>query len=74
MLKLFSRPHCTLESPLAGSISETFFAAGLKDADLSKLLSEYITVDGTLPEGWATQNGLRRVRDDQQPTASASGP
>ncbi len=59
---------------LAGDIADAFFAAVVKQARQSNLLSdEHFTVDGTLLEAWAGQKSFRHVDDDRQPPATGTG-
>ena len=53
---------------LAAGVAEGFFAAVVRQADTSGLLSrEHFTVDGTLLEAWASQKSVRRNGDDSAP-------
>jgi transposase len=59
---------------LDGNVADAFFAAVLKQARERDLLSDdHFTVDGTLLEAWAGQKSFRRVDDNQQPPAAATG-
>ena len=59
---------------LDGNVADAFFAAVLKQARERDLLSDdHFTVDGTMLEAWAGQKSFRRVDDNQQPPAAATG-
>jgi len=59
---------------LAAGVAEGFFAAVVRQADTSGLLSrEHFTVDGTLLEAWASQKSVRRKGDDGAPPNAPPG-
>jgi len=58
---------------LAGDVAAAFFEAVLEQATTARLLSiDHFTVDGTLPEAWASQKRFR-PRDEEEPPVSGGG-